>query len=452
MSFTAALLLGKAVLAASSGTSQLMIQNCDVGEVYAFNSAECQIEVTNEGDTPIHLSKFLPEKDGDSIEPASASVAPKERVYLHARINTGNGLGGSPHVFRFHTDERGSENGIASAFAFVTSALDDPRPLLDFGLADSAHSEEKQWELSSHEVPNLRLTKVIEKPSWLEVRISEDGRRVVGQVRRDAFWGIHADYIKLQTNSTDQPQVWVSAKADVRGEITPSSNPFDLGLMRVGNPHEYRVVLTNRSHKAFKVGNIELKDVSGHARIESCEPAGDSCKMLVLNLTDEKAGTIQGHVWIEFPDLQQKLHLALFGLLVSKDVQVKPLDPKKLAAENLEGRSVDAPIDLQKSVKQAITKTEEVPPPGNGPLLKWTIANGSGIHGFQIFRGNTEDGEFLLLNKKSIRSTAETADPASYQYRDNTAVSGKVYWYYIGILYNDGHKQQLTGPQKVTAK
>ena len=72
--------------------------------------------------------------------------------------------------------------------------------------------------------------------------------------------------------------------------------------------------------------------------------------------------------------------------------------------------------------------------------------------GRQIFRSDTADGPFVLQNQATIRSKSEEDEPTSYQYRDNAAASGKAYWYYIGIVYKDGHKQQLTGPQKVVAK
>ena len=451
-------LLLSALMNAAAGTpSRLGVENCDAGEAYAFTAAECQIELANEGDVPIKVSGFASEKEGDAVEPQTAVVAPHAHAYLRARINAGNASGGSPHVFRFHTDEKGNESRTASAFVFVLNALDQPRPTIDFDVVDSASEpEDKQAFISSHDIADLRLTEIIEKPAWLDAHISTDGHKVVARVRKDAYWGIHADYIKLKTNSRQQPQVWVTAKADVHGEVTPSSNPFDLGLMRFGNAHEYRVVLTQKSGKAFKLGNIELKDVSGNAQVEACQPAADSCKMLVLDISDKQSGTIQGHVWIDLPEYKQKLHLALFGLLVAQDVKVKTLDPEKLAKEGGAAQSSsnqDAKIDLQKSVKQAIEKAEEAPPPpGNGPLLKWTIANGGAIRGFQIFRSVSEDGQFLLLNPQTVRSTAQNADAQTYQYRDNSAESGKTYWYYIGILYNDGHKQQLTGPQKVVAK
>jgi hypothetical protein len=41
---------------------------------------------------------------------------------------------------------------------------------------------------------------------------------------------------------------------------------------------------------------------------------------------------------------------------------------------------------------------------------------------------------------------------STYAWRDDSAVSGKTYWYYIGLLNRDGTKQQLSGPQAVKAK
>ncbi len=84
--------------------------------------------------------------------------------------------------------------------------------------------------------------------------------------------------------------------------------------------------------------------------------------------------------------------------------------------------------------------------------MEWTVANGRLIHGFQIFRTDKELGPFLLLNRTTMPANIEDDSPKSFQYRDNTAEPGKTYWYYIGVVYNDGHKQQLTGPQKVVAK
>jgi len=450
------------ILAASmnaAAPSKLIVENCDAGEVYAFNPAECQIALINEGDKPIRISSIQAEKPGDAIDKDNVIVAPHARVYLRARINAGNGSGGNQHVFRFHSDEPGNETRSMSAFAFVLSALEQNRPTLDFGVADLAGElAEKSLEVRSHDVADFRIAAVIEKPDWLDVTIQPEGKGITGRIRKDAAWGIHADYIKLRTSSARQPQVWVTAKADVHGDVTPASNPFELGLLRLGGKHEFKIPLNARSGKDFRVGKIEVKDVAATTRLLPCEPAKSGCQIVELTVAEaQPAGTIQAHAWIDLPDFHQKLHVALFGLLVSKDVQIKTLDPEKLQSDASSSgakatQDAAAVQDLGKSVSKAIASANRPPPPGNGPMLQWTIANGLAIHGFQIFRGDSEEGPFVLLNEHTVPSTAVTQDSENYQYRDNTAVSGKTYWYYIGIVYNDGSRQQLTGPQKVVAK
>jgi len=85
-------------------------------------------------------------------------------------------------------------------------------------------------------------------------------------------------------------------------------------------------------------------------------------------------------------------------------------------------------------------------------LLKWSVVNESIIHGYQIFRATDEKGPFVLLNRATLPPKSRDNSGSAYQWRDNDAESGKTYWYYIGIVYGDGHRQQLTGPQKVVAK
>ena len=76
----------------------------------------------------------------------------------------------------------------------------------------------------------------------------------------------------------------------------------------------------------------------------------------------------------------------------------------------------------------------------------------SAIHGYAIYRAESESGPFVRINKDTIATTAIGEGGASYQWRDNTATSGKTYWYYVGLLNKDGSKGNLTPPQKAIAK
>jgi len=104
-------------------------------------------------------------------------------------------------------------------------------------------------------------------------------------------------------------------------------------------------------------------------------------------------------------------------------------------------------------LKNAVAEQPQEAAPGTGPLLKWQVENEIGMYGYAVYRSDREDGKFIRVNG-TIIAAANHGDnvKASYQWRDNTAVKGKEYWYRITIFYNDGRKVPLTGPQKVVAK
>jgi hypothetical protein len=454
-------LLAAAAAATPTEASHLTVENCQIGEIYAFNASTCEIALRNDGAAPIHVSDIKAAREGDSVETPTLTIAPHAAAYIKAKINSSNGMAMSPsHLIRFRTDEHGHEDRSGAAQMFTMSVLDEPRPQIDFGVVQASGAPaRKSIELSSHDFADFRITKVLEAPAWLEASVSADGHSVSAAVKPDAGWGLHADFLKVAINAPQQGQAWIEVKGDVHGDVVPGTNPYDMSLMRIGSEHEFRIPLRSRTGRAFQVGKIELEGMHGTTQLAPCEKPGGSCQMLIVKVEDQQAGAIKGHVWIELPDFHQRLHLAMGGLLVARDAKIKTIDLEKLAHDEAAaaegGQTQDKSIDLQHAVKDAVSKADasaNVTPPGNGPLLKWAIANGLAVHGFQIFRGAEENGPFVLLNQKSIPSIAQTQDSISYQWRDNSTVSGKTYWYYIGIVYNDGRKQQLTGPQKVVAK
>ena len=452
------LLLATLLLAATPPppASALGIENCDFGEAYSFGQAQCQIAIENPGEKPVRVFDISPDLENDSTESKELVVAPHGRAYLSVRLVLDNTSGPSRHSFRLHTDEPGHPEVRAGAYGFALSVLDQ-QPEFDFGVADLTQTKaaEQSIRLDSHDVADFRVLKVIDKPAWVDAALSADGRSVTARIRPDAPLGLYAEFIKLQLNAPQQAQAWISIKADLRGDIVPASNPLALGLIRVGDNSEFRIPLTSRSGKDFKLGKTELDRVPGDLKVTHCVPDVAGCRWLNLKISDKPPyGTIKGNVFVELPDEHKKLKIAVRGLLVEKDFKIKTLDPPAASAEAAKsGTTASAgQVDVSKSLRNVVEQASETSPAGNGPLLKWSVSNGRLIHGFQIFRSDAADGPFVLQNQATIRGKAEDDGPVSYQYRDNAASSGKTYWYYIGIVYNDGHKQQLTGPQKVVAK
>jgi hypothetical protein len=106
------------------------------------------------------------------------------------------------------------------------------------------------------------------------------------------------------------------------------------------------------------------------------------------------------------------------------------------------------PQERDKAYSRAINPP--TPPPGTGPLLKWSTATEDSVHGYQIFRSDSADGPFVLQNAKTLLVHPDTG--SIYQWRDPNAESGKAYWYYIGVVYKNGKKENLSSPQRTVAK
>ncbi|MAS92935.1 MAG: hypothetical protein CMO55_07025 [Verrucomicrobiales bacterium] len=74
--------------------------------------------------------------------------------------------------------------------------------------------------------------------------------------------------------------------------------------------------------------------------------------------------------------------------------------------------------------------------------LKWQTASESKIFGFYVYRGETQDGPFDLLNPRPVSATGTTDEHQNYQFADTEAVPGKTYYYYLETLdYNNRRKQ-----------
>jgi len=373
---------------------------------------------------------------------------------LPVLLKTENGLGNNQHPFQFRADDGNEYHAVARGF--VLSVLDQAHPEIDFGVVESDSAEvDKTIALTSVEAPDFRLTKVLDAPTWLNARIGDDGHALLASVRRGADWGTHSGFVKLQTNNATQKEAWVEVKGDVHGTIVPAFNPLDLGLLHMGDNNTFRIPLRSKTDRPFEVASAKLDGAVGEAKAVPCQPAAADCRWLEVKIADAQGkGFIKGTVRVTFRQEKAALNIDVRGFLVDKDFVAKKVDESTLRGEP----AADAPaggssvVPLQNAIANAVRQSNETVPLGNGPLLRWHVANGHTIHGFQIFRAESEQGPFVLLNRPSLPSSAESEESAGYSYRDNTAESGKTYWYYIGLVLNDGRKQQLTGPQKIVAK
>jgi hypothetical protein len=84
-------------------------------------------------------------------------------------------------------------------------------------------------------------------------------------------------------------------------------------------------------------------------------------------------------------------------------------------------------------------------------MLHWVLAKDLGVYGYAVYRSDSENGPFVRVNSELVKSDS-TGEGGSYAWHDGTAVSGHTYWYYIGMVGQNGIKSRLTDPQKAVAK
>jgi len=452
-------LLAAAAAAPAAPDAALTISQCDLGDRYQFEVASCSIELRNNSDKRIRVSKVEARYPEDSIKPDSVDIPPRSVTYMEATIDTGNREGLAYHTFRFILEGRGRPQRTSGVNVYVQSVLDQVRPKFDFG---TVHAADAKWPLtqsvtfSSREVRDLRVTRVEEAPEWLDVSIGDNGRKVSASLKKDVPWGLkHAGsvYVKVGLNTPRQPHAWIAVTANVLGDVVPDGNPFQLGMMRTNGKHEFLMRLSSPEGKDFKLGKIVMRGIKGKVLgTKACVPAATGCRLVRLSIDNKQPiGKLIGKLDIDLPELGKTLPVELFGILLSPETKIHELSELQ-SASPVQSEAVSEKLDVGSALVNAV-KPEEAPLPGRGPLLRWSVAHQTRIYGYAIYRAESEDGPLLRVNKEIIPVSQQGADRSgSYQWRDESAEAGKTYWYQIGNLNRDGAREDLSGRQKVVAK
>ena len=445
-------------LISASAFAQVSFKAQDVGEIYQTNTGHSTILFTNAGDKPVKILSVTPayDKDGVGAFKLPAIVAPKTSVNIPVTVFSGMDAGDRRRIFNIETDIAQRPRVQALVHLFGLSVLDNPEPKADLGTVNTnAAAPVKTVTLASREVPDFRITRIIESPDFATARIEPDGRTVSISGKSDAGWGLHDGYVKVALNSTVQPQAWIEVKADVHGEVIPSANPVEMGVFRT-TKLPFVVQLKSRDGKPVKLGKISLEGIKATIKKGACIGGAAGCAQISVKVADDQtAGVVRGKLMVELPDFHRALPIIIGGLYLPESVKVHSLD--KEMQKNGKSSAEPPPLDLKSALQkstQAASAPPPVDPPGHGPLLKWQVSNENNLYGYLIYRGDSENGPFLRVNRDIVRVGENKGDgvTSTYAWRDDSATTGKTYWYYIGMLYRDGSKQQLSGPQEVKAK
>lgn len=460
MSVFSALILA-ALRAAAPPASQLVISPCDAGEHYQFETVTCPIELKNIGNKAIRISESEARKPWDSIEPAEVVVSPHSTAYLTASVALQDSIGYTRRSFRFVTDEPGQAFRGSNVTAFVLSTLDDRAPTVDFGTVDlHGAMPSRSIKLGSREVRDFKILEILSKPNFVDVEITDSGKGIQASLRADAPWGVlHHEKIKLRVTGSSQREAWINVDGDLHGDVVPDSNPLSLGLMRTGNKNRFLIRLTSPTGKNFRLGSIELDGLNAKTTERACQPKKDGCVMIELAVSDKQPlGRVEGIVKVGLPDFHRNLPIGVVGMILTPAFPIHDFQEESEKAKAEAGDAISrAPsarnVDIGGDIKRSVAQTDNITPEGRGPLVRWSVANQAPIYGYIVYRSDNETGPFLRVNKEIVRTTSkENSQLGVYSWRDTGSEPGRTYWYYVGLVKNDGSKTQLTGPQKAVAK
>lgn len=83
---------------------------------------------------------------------------------------------------------------------------------------------------------------------------------------------------------------------------------------------------------------------------------------------------------------------------------------------------------------------------------RWTTASEVDNFGYEVFRGDSEQGPFTKLSAEPLLGAGTTDETKKYEFRDDTIDPCKEYWYYVESIATNGEREKFTPVFKAAAK
>ncbi len=84
--------------------------------------------------------------------------------------------------------------------------------------------------------------------------------------------------------------------------------------------------------------------------------------------------------------------------------------------------------------------------------VRWSTASEQDNFGYDVYRGDSEKGDFTKLNAEPIAGAGTSDTPHKYEYRDDTIDPCKSYWYYVEAISTSGDHEKFTPTFQSKAK
>ena len=418
----------------------------ELGEVYSHDIVRTIVSIRNSDSRTIEIDRVAPRYVNDKVESISGDeIAGNGVLNASITLDVAAATGRFAHYFDVYEKRNPVPIGSFALRGFADWLIDPASLFVDFGAIDLERGVERRIDIALRPGISLSLKSALSKDPRFEVAIGKDGRSVLLKSRKDAPLGMFDSRVRIQTDSELQEIADVHLRGQINGRIVPDSNPVDFGLIRVGQEVERKVRLESIEGKPVHLGRITTDGSPVDVELLDCIPAASSCKLLRMKLPKPTSrDQISGVVSIEMPDQGKTFPLRFGAIVIGENTQVRDLDSDMRAAA---AREVPISSLLKNATTKAPEPVESPTPQGSGPLLKWQTVREKGIYGYEVYRSTASDGPFARVNDSIIRVLDSDGDIGSaYRWRDTSADAATMYWYYIGIVHNDGKKSKMSDP------
>ncbi len=438
-------------------TGKFEFTGTEFGQSHPFAKIHVQVLARNVAGKPIEVERIAErEPEGTNIQFKPTLIPPGGSYPVELDITLNENVGRVAHYFDvFAKGEPEPIDGFAvRGFAdWLVSPADTD---IEFGTFEVSRAVQKVVPIDVRPGASVHLVGV-EKPSaYFDAKIARQGNALELSSRRDAPWSSFDENLLVKTDNPLQPVVAFRLRGQARGSVVPSSDPLDFGLLREGQAAELILVLNDVTGKPLEIGEVVAKSrMKVFTSVTDCVPKSESCKNLKVAYPPmNMLGTTGGMLEIGLPSYKRNLLVRFGAIGIGKDTQIRSLaDDFKAAQEESKSISSVLQSSVAKAPSEGLVPATMLTPDGTGPLLKWQVTNEYDIYGYEIYRSDAEKGSYSRVSAKIIERLEGNPEAGSiYQWRDSSAKSGNIYWYYISIVYNKGRKQQFTSPQKIVAK
>jgi|GEM_PF-3698850 len=435
------------------------VKGCNFGEIYVFSSVECPIRIANPTPYPIDL-QIDPYDSGDAVVPKSMRLPAFSVGEVMTRILVDNSEG---EIKKYFNVNLGVSEKQVVVRGYALSALDVLRPTIAFGKVSArAKKKEEVIELTSHELESFRILGISRRPDNVDVRIGLDERSLKAGISNNSYWGLLDDYIEILINTPHQKRARIHVTGNIEGDVAPAANPFWFGVVTKGINSSFLIPLLSSRGKDFSIGEIKIEGISATAAVSACYPERPGCEGIRVWIADDQPhGVLRGKLLIGLPDSRAELSIGLLGvvkagrenILAGSNDDIGEVESWAPSIFNSIEQSFAMPVDENFISARNSQSRSLLDDNDRGPMLKWQVLEEGGVYGYQIFRSEKEEGPYVRLNDRTILAKNEkTATALLYKWRDGSAKIGHTYWYYVGVLYKDGRKGQLSQPQMTLVK